>query len=94
MKLRSLLFVPADSERKFAKANGIDPNSVTWVNIDANAKLSALKAIASQVNYSSADLEYVNLMNPAEAAVGYKSLEPKPTPGAPQPSPTPAATCK
>jgi cell division septal protein FtsQ len=57
-------------------------------------KLSALKAIASQVNYSSADLEYVNLMNPAEAAVGYKSLEPKPTPGAPQPSPTPAATCK
>ena len=27
-----------------AKANGIDPNSVTWVNIDANAKLAALKA--------------------------------------------------
>jgi NitT/TauT family transport system substrate-binding protein len=27
-----------------AKANGIDPNSVTWVNIDANAKLGALKA--------------------------------------------------
>jgi NitT/TauT family transport system substrate-binding protein len=27
-----------------AKANGIDPKSVTWVNIDANAKLSALKA--------------------------------------------------
>ena len=27
-----------------AKTDGIDPNSVTWVNIDANAKLSALKA--------------------------------------------------
>ncbi|MCA3180014.1 MAG: ABC transporter substrate-binding protein [Burkholderiaceae bacterium] len=27
-----------------ARANGIDPKSVTWVNIDANAKLSALKA--------------------------------------------------
>ena len=27
-----------------AKANGIDPNSVTWVNIDANAKLAALKS--------------------------------------------------
>jgi NitT/TauT family transport system substrate-binding protein len=26
-----------------AKANGIDPTSVTWVNIDANAKLAALK---------------------------------------------------
>jgi len=27
-----------------AKANGLDPKSVTWVNIDANAKLSGLKA--------------------------------------------------
>jgi NitT/TauT family transport system substrate-binding protein len=27
-----------------AKKVGIDPNAVTWVNIDANAKLSALKA--------------------------------------------------
>src|SRR6187551_4101516 len=27
-----------------AKANGIDPNSVTWVNIDANAKLGALQS--------------------------------------------------
>ena len=27
-----------------AKANGIDPASVTWVNIDANSKLAALKA--------------------------------------------------
>src|SRR4029078_3163994 len=29
-----------------AKANGMDPNSVTWVNIDANSKLAALKAKA------------------------------------------------
>ena len=59
-------------------------------------KVAALKAIQGrgQVNYNSADLEYINLMNPTEAAVGYKSLEPKPTPGAPQPSPTPVATCK
>ena len=27
-----------------AKANGIDPASVTWVNIDANSKLAAVKA--------------------------------------------------
>src|SRR5262249_10198211 len=27
-----------------AKKVGVDPNSVTWVNIDANAKLGALKA--------------------------------------------------
>jgi cell division septal protein FtsQ len=62
-------------------------------------KLSALKAIAGQVNYNSADLEYVNVMNPAEAAVGFKSREPapaSPTPGAatPAPSPSPGAVCK
>ena len=28
MKLRSLLFVPADSERKFAKANGIGSDAL------------------------------------------------------------------
>jgi cell division protein FtsQ len=52
-------------------------------------KLSALKAIAGNgnVDYSSSDLEYVNVMNPSEPAAGYKSLEPKPTPGA---SPTAA----
>ena len=27
-----------------AKANGMDANSITWVNIDANSKLAALKA--------------------------------------------------
>ena len=61
-------------------------------------KLTALKAIAGSVNYSSLDLEYVNVMNPAEPAVGYKSQEPpapSATPGAtPQPSPTPVAACK
>jgi hypothetical protein len=63
-------------------------------------KLSALKAIAGNgnVNYNSADLEYVNVMNPAEPAAGYKSLEPpvpSPSPGAAaQPSPSPAPTCK
>jgi len=60
-------------------------------------KLSALKAIAGQVNYNSADLEYVNVMNPAEAAVGFKSREPaqpSPTPGAPAPTPTSGAACR
>jgi len=57
-------------------------------------KLIALKAIAGQVNYNSADLEYVNVMNPAEAAAGFKSREPAPIPGAPQPSPSPGAACK
>jgi hypothetical protein len=56
-------------------------------------KLTALKAIAGKgnVDYSSSDLEYVNVMNPAEPAVGYKSREPataSPSPGA-TPSPTP-----
>ncbi len=65
-----------------------------------NDKLTALKAIAGKgnVNYSSVDLEYVNVMNAAEPAVGYKSREPKPpspSPGAsPAPSPTPVVVCK
>jgi len=63
-------------------------------------KLSALKAIAGNgnVDYSSTDLEYVNVMNPSEPAVGYRSREPaspSPVPGAsPQPTPTPAVTCR
>jgi NitT/TauT family transport system substrate-binding protein len=39
---------PGDAARALwpalAKANGVDPNSVTWVNIAPNAKLAALKA--------------------------------------------------
>src|SRR3970282_523995 len=35
-----------------AKANGVDPKSVTWVNVDANAKLSALKAKSCSVTMS------------------------------------------
>jgi len=60
------------------------------------SKLTALKAIAGSVNYASADLDYVNVMNPSEPAVGFKSKAPPPpppTPGA-TPAPTPAATCK
>ena len=59
-------------------------------------KLTALKAIAGQVDYNSADLEYVNVMNPTEAAVGYKSREPappSPVAGA-SPAPTPAPACR
>ncbi len=63
-------------------------------------KLAALKAISGRgnVNYNSPDLMYVNVMNPAEPAVGYRSripATPSPSPGArPQPSPSPVPTCK
>lgn len=58
-------------------------------------KLSALKAISGNgnVDYNSADLDYVNVMNPAEPAVGYKSRSAPPSP-APTATPTAAATCK
>ena len=42
-----------------AKANGIDPASVTWVNIDANAKLSALKAKTIDATTSFFNLHHV-----------------------------------
>src|SRR5881392_2982817 len=42
-----------------AKANGIDPKSVTWVNIDANAKLSALKSKSIDVTTSFYNLHHV-----------------------------------
>lgn len=58
-------------------------------------KLSALRAISGNgnVDYNSADLEYVNVMNPAEPAVGYKPRGPAPSPVA-NATPTPAPTCK
>jgi len=62
-------------------------------------KLAALKAIAGNgnVNYASSDLLYVNVMNPSEPAVGYKSRQPappSPSPGAtPAPAPSPSP-CK
>src|SRR5882672_10421295 len=42
-----------------AKASGIDPNSVTWVNIDANAKLGALKAKTVDATTSFFNLHHV-----------------------------------
>jgi POTRA domain, FtsQ-type len=68
-------------------------------------KVAALKAIQGRgnVNYSSTDLEYINVMNPAEPAVGFRSRlnppTPSPSPGAtprpsPSPSPSPAPICK
>ena len=66
------------------------------------AKLGALRAISGNgnVDYNSPDIDYVNVMNPSEPAVGYK---PKSTPSpkgtasptaTPTPAPTPAPTCK
>lgn len=59
-------------------------------------KLSALKAISGNgnVDYNSADLDYVNVMNPAEPAVGYKSRSAPPPPPAPNTTPTAAPICK
>ena len=42
-----------------AKANGIDAKSVTWVNIDANAKLSALKSKAIDVTTSFYNIHHI-----------------------------------
>ncbi|MET0508987.1 MAG: ABC transporter substrate-binding protein [Burkholderiaceae bacterium] len=42
-----------------AKANGIDPKSVTWVNIDANGKLSGLKAKAIDATTSFYNIHHV-----------------------------------
>lgn len=42
-----------------AKANGIDPASVTWVNIDANSKLAAVKAKSVDATTSFYNLHHV-----------------------------------
>ena len=42
-----------------AKANGVDPKSVTWVNIDPNAKLAALKAHTVDITTSFYNLHHV-----------------------------------
>jgi len=42
-----------------AKANGIDPNSVIWVNIDANAKLAALKSGAIDATTSFYNIHHI-----------------------------------
>lgn len=42
-----------------AKANGIDPKSVTWVNIDANAKLAALKSRSIDITTSFYNLHHI-----------------------------------
>jgi len=42
-----------------AKANGVDPKSVVWVNIDANAKLSALKSKAIDVTTSFYNIHHI-----------------------------------
>ena len=53
-------------------------------------KLTALKAISGQVNYSSSDLLYVNVMNPSEPAVGFRSRQPAPASPSPGAAPTPS----
>jgi NitT/TauT family transport system substrate-binding protein len=42
-----------------AKANGIDPKAVTWVNIDANAKLAALKSGAIDATTSFYNIHHI-----------------------------------
>lgn len=54
---------PGDSVRimwpAFAQANGLDPKSVTWVNIDANAKLAALKSKAIDATTSFFNIHHI-----------------------------------
>jgi cell division septal protein FtsQ len=64
-------------------------------------KLAALKAIAGNANgavdYNSPDLDYVNVMNPAEPAVGLRfaaPASPSPAPAGAQPTPSPAPACR
>ncbi len=42
-----------------AKANSIDPKSVTWVNIDANSKLAALKSKSIDVTTSFYNIHHI-----------------------------------
>ena len=42
-----------------AKSNGIDPKSVTWVNIDANAKLASLKSKAVDATTSFYNIHHI-----------------------------------
>ena len=42
-----------------AKANGVDPKSVIWVNVDANAKLSALKSKAIDITTSFYNIHHI-----------------------------------
>jgi NitT/TauT family transport system substrate-binding protein len=42
-----------------AKANGIDPKSITWVNVDANAKLAALKARSIDITTSFYNIHHI-----------------------------------
>jgi cell division septal protein FtsQ len=73
--------------------------------VTLNDKVAALKAIAGHGNldYNSRDLDYVNVMNPTEPAVGFHSTEPTPSPAAspspgatpaPKPSPSPVPPCR
>jgi NitT/TauT family transport system substrate-binding protein len=54
---------PGDAARAMwpalAKTNGMDPKSVTWVNIDANAKLGALKAKTIDVTTSFYNIHHI-----------------------------------
>ncbi len=60
---------PADAARSLwpalAKANGVDPNSVTWVNVGPAAKLAALKA-----GTVDAVTEFYNLHHVYKSALG------------------------
>jgi NitT/TauT family transport system substrate-binding protein len=42
-----------------AKANGIEPKSVTWVNVDANAKLAALKSRSIDITTSFYNIHHI-----------------------------------
>jgi NitT/TauT family transport system substrate-binding protein len=45
--------------RQIMRSNGVDPKSVTWVNVDANAKLSALKARSIDITTSFYNIHHI-----------------------------------
>ncbi|MCP1336754.1 ABC transporter substrate-binding protein [Futiania mangrovi] len=54
---------PSDAARAMwpalAKKNGLDPNSVTWVNVQPNAKLAALKAKSIDITTSFYNIHHI-----------------------------------
>lgn len=69
---------PGDSQRALwpalAKINGIDPNSVTWVNIDPNGKLAGLKGRAIDITTNFYNLHKV-MSRELGADMGYLSWQ-------------------
>jgi NitT/TauT family transport system substrate-binding protein len=67
---------PGDAQRALwpalAAKNGVDPNTITWVNIDPNGKLPALKAHAIDITTNFYNLHHI-MSRELGADMGYLS---------------------